>query len=197
MNTKRFITSLILILLSAFVACGGADIRPHEELNLSSKKTTNYVVKTGDILAVQVWGEPKLSGEVVVRQDGYFSNPLVNDVPAEGLTLQEISEELSNLLQEFVPGATANVALVQSAPTVYYLSGQFLKPGEYRTDKNISLLQAIATGGGFAPFADESSIMLIRRFQGTEKRFSFDYQKLVNGKQTNPDLITGDVISIR
>ncbi len=193
-------TFLYTLLLSTlgFMACGGARLRPLDELHeQAEKKVTNYIVKPGDILMVQVWGEPKLSGEAVVRQDGFFSNPLVDDVPAEGFTLQEIGQELSNLLQEYVPGASANVALSQSAPTVYYLSGQFLKPGEYRTDKNITLLQAIATGGGFAPFADESSIMLIRKYQGEERRYRFDYERLVNGREPNPDLKSGDVIAIR
>ena len=90
-----------------------------------------------------------------------------------------------------------NISLTQSAPIVYYLSGQFLKPGEYRTDKQITLLQAIATGGGFAPFADESNIMLVRRAEDGERRYRFDYGSLVSGDEPNPTLKTGDVVSIR
>jgi polysaccharide biosynthesis/export protein len=196
MSITRQSAITIFTLLFMF-ACSGAELRPLDELAEQNEKTASYIVKPGDILMVQVWGEPKLSGEVVVRQDGYFSNPLVNDIPAEGLTLQEIGQDLSERLQEYIPGASANIALSQSAPTVYYLSGQFMKPGEYRTDKNITLLQGIATGGGFAPFADESNIILIRKHQGEERRYRFDYEKLVNGRQPNPDLKSGDVISIR
>jgi polysaccharide export outer membrane protein len=193
-NILYFIALLVTVLL---FGCSNGNVRPLEELATPKEKSTSYIVKAGDVLMVQVWGEPKLSGEVIVRQDGYFSNPLVNDIPAEGLTLTEVGEELSERLKEYIPGASAKVALSQSAPTVYYLSGQFLKPGEYRTDKIITLLQGIATGGGFAPFADESNIILIRKHQGEERRYKFDYGKLVEGKQPNPDLKTGDIISIR
>jgi polysaccharide biosynthesis/export protein len=200
MRNNNFKHSLYFILLSFSAllnGCSNGNIRPLEELASPKEKSSSYIVKPGDVLMVQVWGEPKLSGEVIVRQDGYFSNPLVNDIPAEGLTLTQVGEELSERLKEYIPGASANVALSQSAPTVYYLSGQFQKPGEYRTDKIITLLQAIATGGGFEPFADESNIILIRKHQGEERRYQFNYSKLVDGNQPNPDLKTGDVISIR
>ena len=72
-----------------------------------------------------------------------------------------------------------------------------MKSGEYRTDKRVTLLQAIATGGGFAPFADESNIMLIRKSTNGEKRYQFDYSELVQGEQPNPILRSGDIISIR
>jgi polysaccharide export outer membrane protein len=146
---------------------------------------------------VQVWGEPRLSGEVVVRQDGRFSLPLVQDVPAEGQTLTKITEILTVKLKEFIPTVTVDISLNQSAPIVYYLSGSFFKAGEYRTDKQVTLLQAIATGGGFAPFADKDNIMLIRRVLGQEKRYQLDYDDIVDGSEPNPQLQTGDVISVQ
>lgn len=188
---------LFFALVSLLISCSTGDISPLEELQVTQDKAAAYVVKSADILMVQVWGEPKISGEVVVRQDGRFSNPLVDDIQAEGLTLPAIAKNLSQSLKEFIPSASVNISLMQSAPIVYYLSGQFLKPGEYRTDKQITMLQAIATGGGFAPFADESNIMLIRKSQGMEKRYRFDYGRLVEGSEPNPELRSGDVISIR
>ncbi|HMO16616.1 MAG TPA: polysaccharide biosynthesis/export family protein [Oligoflexia bacterium] len=192
--------SLIIVFylaMTSILGCFGGNTSPLEELVQRKDANAAYIVKAGDILMVQVWGEPRISGEVIVRQDGRFSNPLVSDIPAEGKTLTQIASDLADRLQEFIPAASVNISLTQSAPIVYYLSGQFLKPGEYRTDKQITLLQAIATGGGFAPFADESNIILVRKGESGEKRYRFDYGRLVNGDQPNPDLRSGDVISIR
>lgn len=191
MKTIAFVLSLLLI------ACGASNLSPLDDFASAKNKNAPYVVAAGDIINVQVWGEPKISGEVPVREDGRFSNPLVNDVQAEGLSLDQVAAELTGRLKEFIPSATVKVTLVQAAPTVYYLSGAFMKSGEYRTDKRVTILQAIATGGGFAPFADESSIILIRRSANGEKRYEFDYGELVQGKQPNPDLKSGDIISVR
>ena len=86
--------------------------------------------------------------------------------------------------------------MVQSAPIRYFLAGQFLKPGEFRSEQGITLLQAIAKAGGLAPFADESSITLIRRNASKELRYQLDYNRVVNGKEPNPLLRDGDFISV-
>lgn len=189
---------IFLFLVSLFLtSCSNSNISPLSELKSAVDKNAPYVVRAGDVINVQVWGEPRISGEVSVREDGRFSNPLVNDIPAEDLTLDQVASEVTERIKEFIPSATVNVTLIQSAPIVYYLSGSFMKAGEYRTDKRVTLLQAIATGGGFAPFADESNIMLIRRSLSGEKRYEFDYGKVVQGSQPNPELKSGDIISIR
>jgi len=190
---KVFFSILVLVLAS----CSDSNLRPLEELQSKNSNKESYVVKSGDILMVQVWGEPRLSGEVVVRQDGRFSLPLAQDVQAEGFNLTKIAENLTLKLKEFIPTATVDISLTQSAPIVYYLSGSFFKAGEYRTDKLVTLLQAIATGGGFAPFADKSNIMLIRRINGEEARYQLDYEDVVDGSEPNPKLQTGDVISVQ
>lgn len=192
----KIVNVLIFTFLIVFTSCSDGNIRPLEELKIDETKPKSYLVKSGDVLMIQVWGEPRLSGEVVVRQDGRFSLPLVQDVPAEGLTLPKITENLTEKLKEFIPAATVDISLNQSSAIVYYLSGSFFKAGEYRTDKQVTLLQAIATGGGFAPFSDKSNIMLIRRVMGVERRYKLDYDDIVDGSQPNPQLQTGDVISV-
>ena len=86
--------------------------------------------------------------------------------------------------------------MVQSAPIRYFLAGQFLKPGEFRSEQGITLLQAVAKAGGFAPFADESSIILIRKNAAKEFRYELDYNRVVSGRQPNPNLTDGDFISV-
>ncbi len=194
---KRYLSGLITIMSIGISACSDSNLRPIEELAIQKDSKESYVVKSSDILMVQVWGEPRLSGDVVVRQDGRFSLPLAQDVQAEGLTLTKIATNLTEKLKEFIPTATVDISLTQSAPIVYYLSGSFFKAGEYRTDKQITLLQAIATGGGFAPFADKSNIMLIRRLNGEEARYQLDYEDVVDGSEPNPKLKSGDVISVQ
>jgi polysaccharide export outer membrane protein len=183
--------------LAFVVSCSPSkDVRPLDELVTSRSAAGDYVVSSGDVLLVKVWGEPKLSGEVYVREDGKFTLPLIEDTPAEGKTLKQISEDVTKRLREYIPAAALTISVLQTAPIRYYLSGQFVKPGEYRSEGKITLLQAIATGGGFAPFADESTVMLIRQGAEGEIRFELDYNRVVSGNEPNPQLKNGDVISV-
>ena len=146
---------------------------------------------------VNVWGEPRLSGEVFVREDGNFTLQLIDDVKAVGRTPKDIGADVTARLQKFIPAASVSISVLQTAPIRYFLSGQFNKPGEYRSDKKITLLQAVATGGGFAPFADESGITLIRRIDDKELRYSLDYNRVIDGREPNPELKNGDIIAVK
>lgn len=185
-------TCALLFFSQALTACSPKG-RPLTELS-PKNSAEQYVVKEGDTLTVQVWGEQKLSGEVFVREDGNFTMPLIEDVKAAGFAPKQIAQDVTTRLKKYVPAATVSVSVSQTAPIRYFLSGQFIKPGEYRSDKKITFLQAVATGGDFAPFADKSALTLIRRDNLTEKRYVLDYNLVVEGKQPNPELLNGDII---
>lgn len=189
--------TLFIAAIFALNACGAGNVRPVDELQSATSTQEEYKINPGDVLMIKVWGEPRLSGEVFVRNDGSFTLPLINDVKAEGRSLEELRGEVTKRLKEFIPAAQVTATILQSAPTKYFLAGQFLKPGEYRSDGRITLLQAIATAGGFAAFADESAITLIRKSVEGDLRYRLDYNRVVDGKDPNPELKSGDFISVK
>ena len=46
----------------------------------------DYVIGVEDVLNVVFWKDKDLSAEVLVRPDGKISLPMLNDVPAAGMT---------------------------------------------------------------------------------------------------------------
>lgn len=195
--TKAGVGLLVGLALGCLLACAPSNLRPLSELQTLTTQDVEYTIQAGDTLMVNVWGEARLSGPVVVREDGRFSMPLIEDVQAEGKTVKKLTEEVSARLVAFIPAASVAISLSQPAPIRYYLSGQFIKPGEFRSERKISLLQAIATGGSFAPFADESEIILIRKSQNGDLRYRFDYNRVVEGLEPNPELKNGDLITVK
>lgn len=188
----------ILLVLFSFTACfGNGNTLPADELATGQFEDEEYYVKPGDVLMIKVWGEPRLSGEVVVREDGRFSMQLIDEVSASGKSLLQLKDELEARLTEFVPGVSVSPSVIQAAPVRYFLVGQFAGPGEYRSELGISLLQAIAKAGGFAPFADESRLILIRKGPGGELRYRLDYNRVVAGDDPNPKLKDGDLLSVK
>jgi polysaccharide export outer membrane protein len=187
---------LSLLTIFSLTACFRPAGRPLSELIHSSDKKEDYLVRPGDVLNVDVYGEPNLSGEKIVREDGQLSLKFAGDVIVEGLNLEAASKKLEAELSKFMPGATVSVALSKSAPIKYYLLGKFQKPGEYRSDGKITFIQAVATGGSFLPFADDSAITLIRRTPAGEIRYVLDFTNVEKGREPNPELRDGDTISV-
>lgn len=193
----KLLLALAFIIASISACSPTGNTRPADELNNSQYADEEYYIKPGDVLMIKVWGEPRLSGEIVIREDGRFSLPLVDEIDAQGKSLLQLKDELEARLAEFVPGVSVSPSVIQAAPVRYFLVGQFAGPGEYRSELGISLLQAIAKAGGFAPFADESNLILIRKGATGEIRYSLDYNRVVSGQEPNPKLRDGDLISVK
>ncbi|MCB0359581.1 MAG: polysaccharide biosynthesis/export family protein, partial [Bdellovibrionales bacterium] len=94
----RLLIGSLLVAFAVSACTPSIDGRPLDELAAEGGEGQDYVVKSGDSLSVEVCGEPKLSGEVFVRDDGKFTMPLINDVPASGKTLQQVSTEITRQL---------------------------------------------------------------------------------------------------
>ena len=71
--------------------------------------------------------------------------------------------------------------------------------GRIPLTRDLRVVEAIATMGGFAPFADKSDIRIIRRMtDGTEQEYKFDYEAYIKGRApgTNIVLHNGDTIIV-
>jgi polysaccharide biosynthesis/export protein len=194
---QRLLSALSLCAMLCMTSCGTTVGRSLEELAPQDPSKRELTVGRGDTLMIQVWGEPRLSGEVYVRDDGRITVPLIGELVVTGKTLPQVTDEITKQMKTYVPGASVAVSVAQRAPIRYYLSGTFIKPGEYRSDAAITFLQAVATGGGFAPFADESSITLIRKSPTADLRYQLDYNRVIDGKEPNPELKDGDIIAVK
>ena len=52
----------------------------------------DYVIGAEDVLSVVFWNAKELSAEVLVRPDGKISLPLLNDLPAAGMTPEQLAD---------------------------------------------------------------------------------------------------------
>jgi polysaccharide biosynthesis/export protein len=158
-----------------------------------------YIIGIGDILSVQVWREPELSTMLTVRTDGRISLPLVGDVEVAGRSINSLTSFLSREFSKVITEPAVSVTLVENRSKRYYLVGQIQQPGEFPIDHPITVLQAIARGGGFLEWAKKDKIAIIRRSEGREERIQFDYDAYVRGKnqdQNNIMISPGDTIIV-
>lgn len=119
-----------------------------------------------DVLDIVVWRDPDLTRTLPVRPDGFISMPMAGEIPAEGKTALELSEEIKRRLAPYIqqPKVTVMVREVNSARV--FVTGEVAKPGAFPLRGRMSLLQAIALAGGFSDFANKDRILVIR--QGRE-----------------------------
>ena len=159
----------------------------------------DYVIGVEDVLNVVFWREKDLSAEVVVRPDGKISLPMLNDVPAAGMTPEQLAAEVQKAATKFVrePGATVIVKEIRSRKV--YVIGEVAKPGTFPLGSEMNVMQIIAQAGGFLETANKGDVVIVRTENGQERRYKFNYNDVVKGKNVkqNIPLLPGDTILIR
>jgi polysaccharide biosynthesis/export protein len=158
----------------------------------------DYVIGPDDVLDVRFWKDQDMSGEVVVRPDGRISLPLLNDVPAAGLTPEQLRTRLIDEARRYVetPNATVIVKSINSRKV--FITGQVDKPGPYPLTSRITVVQLIAMAGGLREYADGGKIVIMRSENGRVIPLRFDYTKLAEGKNVsqNIELRPGDTVIV-
>lgn len=147
-----------------------------------------------DVVLIQVWREPQLSGTFVIRPDGIITMPLIRDVKAAGMTPEQLGNHITDLLSKYLNSPQVIVAVQQVRSKRYYITGEIQKPGVYPLAVPITVFEAITTAGGFREFANKKKITIIRG----SKRIRFNYNDIVKGKNLaqNIYLENGDQIVV-
>jgi polysaccharide biosynthesis/export protein len=158
-----------------------------------------YVIGPEDVLSIVVWREKDLSGEVVVRPDGKISLPLLNDVQAAGYTPEQLAEIVEKAAIKYVTDSDTTVIVKQINSRKVYVLGEVGKPGAFPLTSEMNVLQLIASVGGLAEFADKKNVLILRMENGRERRFRFNYNEVIEGKnlQQNIELQPGDTVLVR
>lgn len=157
----------------------------------------HYVIGCEDVLYIHVWKEEALSRTVPVRMDGNISLPLAREVKAAGLTPLQLEAAITERLKQFYENPTVSVTVMEANSYKVYVSGEVKKPDVYRLRSETTVLQIIATAGGFTDWAKQTKILVIRKENGKETRFTVNYKKAKKGDPgSNPVLRPGDSIIV-
>ena len=209
-DTSEFSMRSVFILTALFViaACQSAaqnaltNERSQPEYNTAKPSSLpvnlTYTIGADDILHIDVWKEPELSGTVIVRPDGNISLPLVNDIRAAGLTPMDLVHELTASLNKFIAQPQVTVVVTATNSRRVYVLGEVTRAGAVPLQSNMTVLQALSSAGGFSEFANLKGIYVLREHDGSPTKYPFNYKDVIKGKhaEQNIRLQPGDTVVV-
>jgi polysaccharide export outer membrane protein len=159
----------------------------------------DYVIGVADDLDVLVWKDPELSAKgIPVRPDGKIALPLLGDVAAQGLTPSELAANITDRLRKYMsdPRVNVNVSAVNSRR--YYILGEVTHTGVFPLLNDMTVLQALSTAGGLTPYAKTKKIYVLRKVNGKQETYPFNYNDVVKGRQMEQNIMLkpGDTIMV-
>jgi polysaccharide biosynthesis/export protein len=163
----------------------------------SAEMAVAYQIGPEDLLDISVWKNLELSRVVPVRPDGKVSLPLVNDIAAAGLTPDELRDQITSRLAEFIPAPEVSVMVKEVHSRKVAVVGAVKMPGRYELRSPMTVLEAVALAQGLTDFASKDKIQVIRIVNGKTTYIPFNYRKAADGaQQENFFVRAGDIVIV-
>lgn len=135
-----------------------------------TREATEYRLGPSDQLRIIVFGEEDLSGEFVVDNSGYVSLPLIGEVKASDKSIREFQIAVQDkLLDGYLKDPRVSAEVLNFRP--YYILGEVENSGEYPFSGNLTVLNAVATAGGFTYRANKKVVFIKRAGEQTEIQY--------------------------
>lgn len=145
-------------------ACAGPQVVSGPQFATREGKTAIqrvYRLGIGDKLKITVYGEDNLSGPFEVNALGQISLPLIGEMQAKGLTLNEFREGLARRLGDgYIKNPKITVEMLNYRPI--YVHGEVKNGGEFQFKNGVSLRDVVAMAGGYTYRADQSYLYIGR-----------------------------------
>ncbi len=175
----------------------GSLANPLRELTKEQALSAFYL-DVGDVIEIRVHGEPELTNVYQIYPACVIQFPMIKKVKVCGRTPNAIQEEIATRLQKdyFQQRPAVSVKVKEFNSKKIHIFGQVAKPGRFDYTKGLTLLQAIATAGGFTAKAAKNSTRLIRTIDGVRKIYNIPLGDLGKRKVKDLFLRPGDIIYV-
>lgn len=185
------------LLLMACPGPGTQAYTKHTPIDLKAITVEASVLGPGDVFEVTVFQEKDLSGIYRVTPDGRIDFPLLGLISVEGLTPAQLAERIRDgLRQGYLRNPSVNVFVKEFNSKKVFVLGQVQKPGTFRYEESMNIIQAITLAGGFAERASRNGTVVTRVEGQAERRIPVPVEDISEGEAPNFLLLPGDIVFV-
>lgn len=143
----------------------------------------NYVLKSSDVVSVEVYQEEDLNKNVRVEGDGTVALALIGKVKVAGMTVAEAQSLITDLYnRDYLVDPQVSLLVVQFSPKVVHILGSVNSPGvvDIPPDRDLTLTEAIAGVQGVSRLGNPKSITIKRSGEnGRARQMEVNFSRIV------------------
>jgi polysaccharide biosynthesis/export protein len=163
------------------------------------QRNPRYRIQRDDILVLSFSLSPELNQTVTVQPDGYVSLQSAGSLYIQGMTLPEVIDAFKKAYAKVLHDPIIDVDLKDFQKPFFVVLGQVGKPGQYDLRYDMTVTEAIAVAGGFAPTA-KTQVFLYHRSPdgGWVEAKELKLKDILHGKNVSEDtsMHPGDMIFV-
>jgi polysaccharide export outer membrane protein len=195
--------SLGILMLAAtltgglMAACGPhRDYAPYDTVPTMADEQYNvsrlppYRIQVADRLSIKFQRNPELDQELIVRPDGRISLPFLDEVQCAGMTPEELKGELERRYKGELAVPDITVLVSGFGGNRVFVDGEVKTPGMLQLAAGMTMLDAIASSGGFTTSGLREQVILIRKDEnGKPTGHSVDLKKVALGREAEGNVL--------
>ncbi|MFP4416299.1 MAG: polysaccharide biosynthesis/export family protein [Fibrobacterota bacterium] len=108
----------------------------------------DYVLQSGDVIAIQVVEHPEFSGQHKIRPDGRINYPVIGEIEVASLTPAQLVKIMQGKLSSYVNNPVVSVSIEAYYSNKIFIIGDVRGTGEYEIYEPVDVLKALAMCGG-------------------------------------------------
>ncbi|HUK01341.1 MAG TPA: XrtA/PEP-CTERM system exopolysaccharide export protein [Steroidobacteraceae bacterium] len=199
--TLHFRPAFIALGLLMLCACASTPTpMPAAPAATPTDAATGYVIGPGDLLKVNVLGNPELNVDAPVRPDGKISMPLIKEISAVGKTPTELGRDIENGLKTYLRSPSVSVTVQQARGLLNQVKviGQVGVPGSIPFRSGMTVMDAVLEAKGLSQFAAGNRAAVIRQTDSGSVRIKVRLEDLMSrgDMSQNIPLKSGDVVIV-
>lgn len=130
----------------------------------SAPVSDEYYIGYGDVLDVLFLYNSDYSREgIKVRPDGRISFQYVGEVAVAGKTPAYVDSLLTSKFSEILRDPQITVIIRDFQEQMIYVLGEVGRPGGYRYERGLTLMQGLSLGNGLSRDARKNGVVVVRR----------------------------------
>ena len=175
------------------------DVNQRAARSGASGPEIEYRVGSQDLMEIAVFGQPELTRTVRVNSRGQISLPLVGQLDAVGLSSQQLERLIADRLKEkYLQDPQVTVFIKEFTTLRFTIEGAVNKPGVYPLVGQMTLLRALAVGGGQGALSAVGEVMLFRvGDKGERITQTFDVEQIRTGEALDPLIQNDDLVVVK
>ena len=156
-----------------------------------------YRFGSGDVLRIDVYGRPEVSGKQVIGPDGVVTLPLVGNVRLHGLTRDEAQALLQKRLEEYFSQPHVTLVVEEYVSNQVVVLGRVERAGPQRFSHPPTLAEVLSAAGAMPLMEKQARLTRCAILRGRQKLIWVNLKALLSGDFAyNIRMKKGDIVYV-
>jgi polysaccharide export outer membrane protein len=190
----------LALVIAVLITLGGcSDNPPQVYPTVAPFDATKLVLGPGDKLELTIfYGSKEQKATYSLDGSGQVDVQFIGNVSAGGKTTRDVQDEIKTRLADgYLNNPVVSLTVVEINSLKCSVFGQVAHSGTIKFTPGMTIVEAIAQSGGFAPLARKNLVRVTRSLDAKRKEtYDIPVELIAEGKRPNFPMMPGDEVFV-